>query len=335
MHSRRLLLALLLTVPACSRPGSGAEVLGKPMPTSSPAAASVSASASAPAITASATSAPAPSPPPPEEPPKAAEAPLPERIDGMILVPAGSFTMGADSGGEPDEWPAHVVTLPAFYLDETEVTNEAYEKCVAAGTCPPPDPQSAPRNGVGSDRRFRHPRQPVSAIAWESARAYCHFVGKRLPTEAEFEKAARGTDGRTYPWGNTPPGRERAVFQSMVTEDVGTHPQGDGPYGHHDLAGNVWEWMEDPYDPFAYRRPSAATGVGGTCAEAEAAYEELRREQKKGFTGSNPIPTECERVLRGGAFNYHATGLRATNRVHHPPRFHLVMAGVRCARDAR
>jgi formylglycine-generating enzyme required for sulfatase activity len=259
---------------------------------------------------------------------------LPQRIDGMILVPAGPFTMGADKGGEPDEWPAHTVTLPSFYLDEHEVTNEEWSKCVAANECPPPEPANAERNGLGPDKRFRGPKQPVSSVSWFSARAYCAFVGKRLPTEAEFEKASRGTDARLYPWGNTPPGPTRAVFGQSVTFDVGTHPSGDGPYGHHDLAGNVWEWLEDVYDPFAYRREAASTGQSVSCAVAEEAYADLQKRNQQGFTGSNPIPTECEHVLRGGGFNYHALGLRATNRVHHPPRFRMVMSGLRCARDA-
>ena len=253
----------------------------------------------------------------------------------MILVPAGPFTMGADSGGEADEWPAHTVTLPAFYLDEYEVTNDDWAKCVMANECPPPEPSNADRNGLGPDKRFRGPKQPVSSVSWFSARAYCAFVGKRLPTEAEFEKASRGTDGRLYPWGNTPPGPTRAVFGQSITADVGTHLSGDGPYGHHDLAGNVWEWMEDVYDPYAYKRPEAATGTSVHCAVALEAYDDLRRHRRQGFTGTNPIPTECENVLRGGGFNYHALGLRSTNRVHHPPRYRMVMSGLRCARDGK
>lgn len=270
----------------------------------------------------------------PNPPPVAAES-LPVRLDGMILVPAGPFTMGADSGGEPDEWPAHIVTLAAFYLDEYEVTNEDWAKCIAANECPPPEPSNADRNGLGPDKRFRGPKQPVSSVSWFSARAYCAFVGKRLPTEAEFEKASRGADSRLYPWGNTPPGPNRAVFGQSITADVGTHLSGDGPYGHHDLAGNVWEWMEDVYDPYAYHRPEAAQGKSVACSVALEAYEDLRKSRRQGFTGTNPIPTECENVLRGGGFNYHALGLRSTNRVHHPPRYRMVMSGLRCARDAR
>jgi formylglycine-generating enzyme required for sulfatase activity len=268
---------------------------------------------------------PAPSPPAGE---------LPEQWRDMRLVPAGPFTMGCDDRGELDERPAHTVTLAAFYLDITEVSNEAYARCVETGACEAPDPRNADRNHFGPDSRFRGPKQPVSSIPWDSARAYCAFVGKRLPREAELEKAARGTDGRRYPWGDDDPDEQRAVFQASVTADVGTHPLGKGPYGHLDLAGNVWEWMEDIYDPYAYRRPSASRGEPGSCEEVIAAQNELRRDRREGFTGSNPIPVECERVLRGGAFNYPLHGLRATNRVHHPGRFRLVMSGVRCAADA-
>lgn len=257
--------------------------------------------------------------------------------EGMALVPGGVFTMGSDRGGEGDEHPAHTVTISAFWLDLTEVTNEAWSRCVAAKVCPPPDASSAGKNGFGSDAGFRGPRQPVSAVSWDEARAFCAWRGgARLPTEAEWEKAARGADGRRFPWGEDPPTPAHARFGGTgLPAAVGTHPAGDGPYGHHDLAGNVWEWVEDVYDPLAYQRAGAAEGKGGTCEQSKVAFDELRAAGKKGFTGSNPIPTECERVLRGGAFNYPGPGLRVTNRVHHPGRYHLVMSGFRCARDAR
>src|SRR5262249_42127246 len=126
-------------------------------------------------------------PPVPSAPPSAsAAAPPPE---GMALVPAGPFTMGADQGGEPDEHPAHEVPLEAFYLDLTEVTNEAYARCVADKACASPDPKSAEQNRFGADSRFRGPHQPVSSVSWDSARAYCAWANKRLPTEAEWEKS--------------------------------------------------------------------------------------------------------------------------------------------------
>jgi formylglycine-generating enzyme required for sulfatase activity len=246
--------------------------------------------------------------------------------------------MGRDVGGEEDEHPAHTVTLRAFWLDRTEVTNEAYAACVAAHACKPPHPRIAAESSYPSEVVFRRPRQPVVGVSWFDARDYCAWRGKRLPRESEFERAIRDDDGRRFPWGNEQPTPERTVFARALgagtTDDVGAHPSGRGPYGHDDLAGNVWEWMEDEYDPFAYRRTTASEGQPGSCTEILAALKTLRDEGRQGFTGSNPIPTECEHVLRGGAFNYDGGGLRSTNRVHHPGRFRLLMTGLRCARDS-
>ncbi|MFO0661187.1 MAG: formylglycine-generating enzyme family protein [Polyangiaceae bacterium] len=253
---------------------------------------------------------------------------------GMALVPAGTFKMGLNKGGEQDEAPEHNVTLKAFYLDLTEVTNEAYYECVNAGVCPPHDANSAQINKVGDDKKFRRPKQPISAISWDDSKKYCQWKGKRLPSEAEWERAARGDDGRMFPWGNDKPTHEHAVFGEGATSEVGSRPKGAGPYGHLDMAGNVWEWVEDMYDPFAYRRKTASEGVPGSCEEILATQNELRRNGMQGFTGTNPIPAECEHVLRGGAFNYEGRGLRSSNRVHHAARFHLVMSGFRCAKDA-
>ena len=250
--------------------------------------------------------------------------------DDMLLVKGGTFKMGADVGGEGDERPAHDVTVASFWLDKTEVTQVAYEECVAAKVCTPADPEILATFGG----LFRGPQKPVVGISWFSARDYCKWKGKRLPREAEFERSVRGEDGRRYPWGNEPPSKERTVFSANAPEDVGTHPAGRGPYGHDDLAGNVWEWIEDDYDPLAYTRPTASEGKPGSCDEIVAAQNKLRAEGKQGFTGTNPIPTECEKSIRGGAYNYPAHGLRSTNRIHHPARFKLRMTGVRCAKDA-
>jgi formylglycine-generating enzyme required for sulfatase activity len=179
----------------------------------------------------------------------------------------------------------------------------------------------------------------VVGVSFVDASQYCAFRGKRLPHEAEFERAARGDDKRTFAWGNAKPTPELACYgrkpgaKGATTDLVGSHPTGAGPYGHLDLTGNVWEWTLDLYDPFAYRRAGAAQGIPGTCAEILETQDHLRKTKQQGFTGHNPIPVSCERVLRGGAFNYDSAGLRASNRVHHPETWKMLVAGFRCAKD--
>jgi serine/threonine-protein kinase len=189
----------------------------------------------------------------------------------------------------------------------------------------------------GAETLFRGANQPVVGVSWFDAKAYCGFRGKRLPGEAEWERAARGDDGRRYVWGNESPDPNRhgcfAGCNGGATKPVGSFPEGRGPYGHLDLAGNVWEWLEDAYDPVAYTRPGAAKGEPGSCPEILESLEYLRKNNMQGFTGTNPIPTECEHVLRGGAFNYPGKGLRVSNRVHHPGNFRILVAGFRCAKS--
>ncbi|MEI8257275.1 MAG: formylglycine-generating enzyme family protein [Deltaproteobacteria bacterium] len=254
----------------------------------------------------------------PERP--AVSPPAPDRV----TIPAGEFVMGSDTLGERDERPAHRVTLPAYAIDRTEVTRGSYQRCSRAGVC---------EDAWIPMPTFRDPAQPVVAITWFAARNYCRWAGGRLPTEAEWEKAARGTDGRIYPWGNEPPTPERAVYHLRMNVGhpaaVGTHPAGDSPYGLHDMAGNVWEWTESVYDPYAYTRP----GSTATCESALATFADLRRRGDQSFTGAMGIPTLCQRVLRGGAWNYWPGGLRSSNRVHHEPTGHYPVSGFRCAAD--
>lgn len=247
---------------------------------------------------------------------------------GMILIPAGAFIMGADKGGEQDEHPAHKVELSAYYIDRHEVTYGQYMECVKAGTC------RKPRN-VG--RGFNeNPKLPVVGVSWTDAETYCTFAGKRLLTEAEWEKAARGANGQRYPWGDDPPGPEHGCYNFIEKGlcEPGSYPKGDSPYGVADMAGNVWEWIADVYDASYYPRSAKKDPKGGTCDESLAFFRQLRKEGKQGFTGSNPIPDECERVLRGGAWNYNGKGLRSSNRVHHAKRFRIKVAGIRCGADA-
>lgn len=268
--------------------------------------------------------------------------PLPRSTDpeDMLPVPGGEFTMGQDIGGEEDEHPAHRVRVEGFLLDRLEVSVEKYLTCVKSGKCRMYREDAARSFNAGDDARFREPSQPISGVSWDDALAYCGFVGKRLPREAEWERAASGDDRRKFVWGNENPDPTRhGCFMRAVgpkgqtTCPVGAYPAGKGPYGHLDLAGNVWEWTSDDYDPYAYRRSGAGTGTPGTCEQILQAQNEIRASGKHGFTGSNPVPTTCEKVLRGGAFNYPGPGLRVTNRVHHPSNWRMLVAGFRCARD--
>jgi formylglycine-generating enzyme required for sulfatase activity len=243
--------------------------------------------------------------------------------------------MGADHEGEMDERPRHGVTLRAFLLDTTEVTNAAYLECVRAGSCAMYDSLQGSRLTNGHPELFHRASHPVVGVSWFDAERYCGWKGKRLPSEAEWERAARGDDDRRYVWGNDDPdpSRHGAFAGRASTAPVGSYPEGKAAFGHLDLAGNVWEWMRDEYDPYAYRRSTAAQGIPGSCEQIRLAQDELRREGQQGFTGKNPIPVECERVLRGGAYNYGASGLRNSNRVHHPASWRLAVAGFRCAKD--
>jgi formylglycine-generating enzyme required for sulfatase activity len=308
------------TAPPAAAEGQGPTAAPPPKPAAAPTVGSAQ---------------PAAATPKPSEP----EKPKLEVPEDMGLVPGGTFVMGADDEGEMDERPAHEVTVESFLLDKTEVTNGAYKECVAEGKCEPYRDGVAKAMKYGSEREFRGDRQPVVGVSWFNAKKYCESHGKRLPREAEFERAVRGDDNRRYPWGNDPPDKTKhgafAGAKTGATVDVGSYPEGKGPYGHFDLVGNVWEWQQDEYDPYAYKRPGAAKGMPGSCEEILAAQDELRRQGKQGYTGTNPIPSECERVLRGGAFNYNAKGLRASNRVHHPGGWKILVAGFRCAKDAK
>lgn len=179
---------------------------------------------------------------------------------GMILIPAGDFLMGTDETDEEglaeelgiakpwflDEKPAHTVSLPAYYIDQYEVTNAHYKKFTDETGYPVPpywEDENYPE-GTGD--------YPVVAVSWEDAHRYCQWAGKRLPTEAEWEKAARGTDGRKYPWGNRFDQKKANVGGSRGgLTPVGSSPQGKSPYGIHDMIGSVWEWTDSWYLPYA------------------------------------------------------------------------------------
>ncbi len=177
-------------------------------------------------------------------------------VDGMpqVFIPEGMFRMGAlDADNQRDEEPAHNVTLKAFWMDKLEVTNAMYTLCVNASACELPQTlKSDTRESYFTNAEFSD--YPVVYVTWAQASAYCTWTGRRLPTEAEWERAARGDDFRTYPWGDDRPDSSRGNFNYFVgdTTKVGQFPAGASPYGVLDMAGNVAEWMNDYYDSDYY-----------------------------------------------------------------------------------
>jgi formylglycine-generating enzyme required for sulfatase activity/uncharacterized membrane protein YhaH (DUF805 family) len=176
--------------------------------------------------------------------------------DGMVMmyVPEGMFTMGSNMG-DNNERPIHRVMLNAFWIDLTEVTNSMYQKCVDNGVCEIPstaDPSASKYYHYGDPEFFNF---PVVYISKNQAIKYCEWVGGRLPTEAEWEKAARGTDGRTYPWGDKAPDVNLLNFSYVIgdTTDVGSYPNGASIYGVLDMAGNASEWVSDWFDGTYYQ----------------------------------------------------------------------------------
>jgi formylglycine-generating enzyme required for sulfatase activity len=229
----------------------------------------------------------------------------------LIYVPAGEFLMGSvDSDGEADsdEKPQHKVYLDAFWIDRTEVTNAQYRKCVEAKACQPPS-QSSSYTRSSYYGNSQYDNYPVIYVSWHAAQQYCRWAGRRLPTEAEWEKAARGTDGRKYPWGDAAPDVQRANFNNNKgdTTAVGSYPSGASPYGALDMAGNVWEWTADWYNETYYSGSPAQNPQGPG-------------------SGSG-------RVLRGGSWYSVQGSVRAANRDRDVVDNVFIYGGFRCARS--
>lgn len=216
--------------------------------------------------------------------------------DGMtqLLVPAGVLTMGGmDVYRENDEVPVHEVNLHAFWIDQVEVTNGMYALCVQAGFCRPPRLNS-------SDNRaeyFGNPEfqdYPVVHVTWYDANTYCQWAKRRLPTEAEWERAARGDDKRNFPWGDEPPNQYNSNSLNLVgdTSRVGSYAEGASPFGVLDMAGNVWEWVADRYRPDYYAKSPSENPSG---PPDEEVFNNLR-------------------VMRGGSFQEDWVTLRLANR---------------------
>ena len=233
----------------------------------------------------------------------------------MVYVPCGPFVMGSDPGeGFAREMPEHVVTLSAYCIDLTEVTAAAYRACMAAGGCTAPV------------LAYRPDEHPVDHVDWNQMSAYCAWAGKRLPTEAEWEKAARGgcdmvapetcgtEDERTYPWGEEEPTCSRANYREGTSscmgeaDTVGVRPLGDSPYGVHDMAGNVRELVSDWYGDTYYS--TCASGCGDPTGPSLGGF----------------------RIIRGGDFMHPSSYVRTAHRDGIVPWGTAVGSGGRCAR---
>ncbi|MGD0093090.1 MAG: SUMF1/EgtB/PvdO family nonheme iron enzyme [Planctomycetota bacterium] len=238
--------------------------------------------------------------------------------DGMVLVPEGKFTMGS-SGKALDEdaaeKPIHEVTLPAFYIDKCEVTNAQYAAFLNAVKAVKDE---AGHEYVATNEHLRleqvngawRPKAgkadfPMVNVSWYGADAYAKWAGKRLATEAEWEKAARGTDGRKYPWGNEWDDK-KARHGSENQAAVGSFPQGASPYGCLDMSGNAWEWTSSVFKPYPYVA-----------------------------TDGREDPQSAERrVARGGSFSGEPEISHATYRFRPLPDFKHPFLGFRCAKGA-
>ena len=242
---------------------------------------------------------------------RASERPLPASVrdtDGyeMVLVPAGPFAMG------PERRSVH---LDAFYLDRLPVTNEQFKAFVDVTGYRPTDAGHARflSHWPGGRMSPGAARHPVTYVSWLDAHAYAAWAGKRLPSEAEWEKAARGTDGRKYPWGRDEPGPGRANYGKARKgpTPVGAFPAGASPYGILDLAGNVWEWCDDVDDPGFYAEGPSHNPRNTARPEERALF-----------------------VMRGGSWMYGPRSLRTFSRTSFEAHYRFASGGFRCARSA-
>jgi formylglycine-generating enzyme required for sulfatase activity len=228
--------------------------------------------------------------------------------DGMVqvLVPEGEFLMGIEKEHVFANSPQHKVYLDAFWMDRVEVTNAMYLKCIRAGGCSDPVTDNIYYN------QWNYRNHPMIYVVWDQAQEYCQWVGRRLPTEAEWEKAARGVNGNNYPWGNEPPSTRLANFdETMILEAVPSYhyPLGASPYGAINMSGNVREWVADWFDKDYYTYSPYANPTGPE--------------------------TGKQRVLRGGSYVENWREIAVYVRYKHAPESAGLNRGFRCAQSAK
>jgi len=241
--------------------------------------------------------------------------------DGRCEVESGPFWMG-DVNGYPDACPMRQVTLSDYSIDQYEVTHAKWQSCVDAGVCPEPKEHCWSmmlEEGLNSDN------MPVTCVTWQEAADYCEWADGRLPTEAEWEKAARGTSGAEWPWGSTPPDCNLANYRFSSTYcfsgviEVGHYTNQMSPYGLYDMVGNAWEWVADWYDPEIYTSGVDTDPTGTSCDDGKE-YD--------------PLGGLCTfRVVRGGAFNTTKETTRTHRRSIAEPWVPDQNMGFRCAYD--
>jgi formylglycine-generating enzyme required for sulfatase activity len=220
--------------------------------------------------------------------------------DGMVFVPGGGFKMGRDDGDELER-PSHIVEVKPFFIDRNEVTNGEYQRFISATNRP------APAHWVGGKIPAGQMKFPVINVSWNDANAYARWAKKRLPTEAEWEFAARGTDGRIYPWGNEwkPDYANAGQGKNGRLFDAGRYVTGASPFGALDMSGNVWEWTASDFKDYPGRKISSSLVGSGL------------------------------KVIRGGAYDADLKNATTTYRGAVSPNRAYDKTGFRCARDAK